>query len=338
MEKYKKNMPPDWEPPVPAWSAQIEKDCTEVVIEYIGVQTLTDNSQKPTAFHNWYAGMMKTEHAPIHTERGRMLDSENYVNDFYISYWNSKEDYENYRSSSEFMDWWGTEERTRETSGYWLEPMIVPTERFETLFSSEDKAGAATIFNDFKGPIKEHNYFGGMRDRLEISEVNLLEGNGSELTKRSKIESLGKRVHLKTPENLAIIRSAQNLGHCKQEELDYYYKDVHPHLLKGMDFIATNPKETGCACSRFSDELTLDGNSTQKTFGFAYFLTLEHLEKWSKTHPTHLAIFHSFLEMVQSLEGQVAIKLWHEVSVLPKGQTFEYINCHPKTGLLPWFN
>ena len=103
-----------------------------------------------------------------------------------------------------------------------------------------------------------------------------------------------------------------------------------------MDFIATTPEETGCACSRFSKELTLDGKEINKTFGFAYFLTLGHLEKWSKTHPTHLAIFHSFLEMAQSL-GQIDLKLWHEVSVLPEGQVFEYLNCHPKTGLLPWF-
>jgi hypothetical protein len=30
--------------------------------------------------------------------------------------------------------------------------------------------------------------------------------------------------------------------------------------------------------------------------------------------------------------------MWHEVSVLPaEGQTFEYLNYHPETGLLPYF-
>lgn len=337
MEKYKKNIPPKWEPPVPAWSAKIQNNCTEVVITYIGVQMSRDHTKEPRDFRSWYTQMMKVKNAPIHTERGRVIDSENYINDFYISYWNSKEDYEKWRSTSVFTNWWNAEERTEEGVGYWLEPMIVPTERFETLFSSEDKAGAATIFNDFKGPIKEHNYFGGMRDRIPYAEVNLLQGNQENLKDESHVDSLGKRVHLKTPENLAIIRSAQNLSQSKQEEKRRYDEEVYPHLIAGMDFIENNPQETGCCCSRFSEELTLDGKTTQKTFGFAYFLTLGHLEKWSKTHPTHLRIFHSFLEMMQTMEQPVDIKLWHEVSVLPEGQTFEYVNCHPKTGLLPWF-
>lgn len=331
-------MPPEWEPPVPAWSATIDKDCTEVVVTYIGTQIHKDSHEKAESFRSWYLEMMQAENAPIHTERGRVTDSAEYVNDFYISYWNSKEEYEKWRSSSVFTDWWNDEKRTQESVGYWLEPMIVPTERFETLFSSEDKAGAATIFNDFKGPIKEHNYFGGMRDRLPIAEVNLLVGNQEELVEESLIDSKGKRVFLKTPENLAIIRSAQNLTESKAEEKRRYDEEVYPHLIAGMDFIENNPLETGCCSSRFSEELSLNGETTGKTFGFAYFLTLGHLEKWSKTHPTHLKIFHSFLEMMQTMEQPIDIKLWHEVSVLPEGQTFEYVNCHPKTGLLPWFN
>lgn len=335
MKKYKKQMPDKWEPPVPAWSAKIEPSCTEVVIGYFGYQA-KENTAAPKDFFDWYSKLLKADNAPIHTERGRVVDGENYTNEFFISYWDSEESYQKWRASSAFSNWWNSDDRLTENYGYWCELMVVPTERFETLFSSEDKAGAATIFDEFKGPIKEHNYFGGMRDRLEISEVNLLEGNAEDLVHQSEIETFGKRVHLKTPENLAIIRSAQNLTQSRPEELDKYNAEVYPHLLTGMDFIATNPEETGCCCSRFSEELTLDGKATKKTFGFAYFLTLGHLEKWSKTHPTHLAIFHSFLNMLQTLDN-VEIKLWHEVSALPEGQVFEYLNCHPKTGLLPWF-
>ncbi|WP_298486907.1 phenylacetaldoxime dehydratase family protein [uncultured Maribacter sp.] len=336
MKKYKKNMPKNWEPPVPGWSADIQSDCSEVVIGYFGYQIKKNENLQATNFLEWYSKLLKIDNAPIHTERGRVVDNENYVNDFFISYWDSKESYEKWRISSAFLDWWDSPDREKDAYGYWCELMIIPSERFETLFSSEDQAGAAKMFKGFKGPIKEHNYFGGMRDRLEISEVNLLEGNEKNLSKKSNIETLGKRVYLKTPKNLAIIRSAQNLTACSSEELSRYNTEVYPHLLKGMDFIENNPEETGCCSSRFSQELTIEGKETMKTFGFAYFLTLEHLETWSRTHPTHLAIFHSFLNMAQSMD-KVDIKLWHEVSALPEGQIFEYINCHPKTGLLPWF-
>ncbi len=337
MEKYAKNMPKDWTPPVAGWSAKIDPECTEIVIGYFGYQFKKGEDLQPTHFLNWYAELLKIENAPIHSERGLVIDKDGYENGYYISYWNSKDSYDQWRMSSQFTTWWDSEDRITDSLGYWAEPMVIPLDRFETLFSSEDKAGAATMFSDFKGPIQEHNYWGGMRDRLKISEVNLLKGNSENLTEQSLNPTLGKRIHLKTPENLAIIRSAQNLTKSTDEEKVYYNRDVYPHLVKGMEFIDNNPIETGCCSSRFSKELSMDGKETEKTFGFAYFLTLEHLENWSKTHPTHLAIFNSFLKMVQSLEGKIDIKLWHEVSVLPKGQVFEYINCHPKTGLLPWF-
>ena len=152
-------MPSNWEPPVPAWSAEIESDCTEVIISYIGYQTKNESQEEPNDFHNWYTKLLKVDNAPIHTERGSVVDNENYRNNFYISYWNSKESYEQWRSTGTYTNWWNADNRLNEKFGYWCETMIVPTERFETLFSTEDKAGATTMFKKFKGPIKEHNYF-----------------------------------------------------------------------------------------------------------------------------------------------------------------------------------
>ena len=338
MRKYDKQMPPNWKPPVPAWSASIQSDCQEVIIGYFGYQIKDDQqATEPTGFLKWFTQLLKIENAPIHTERGRVIDDHGYLNGYFISYWDSETTYKKWRESSGFTEWWNATERVDDDFGYWAELMVVPTERFETLFSSENKAGAAEMFDKFEGPIQEHNYFGGMRDRLKISAVNLLESNIDNLVEQSNVDSIGKRIFLRTPKNLAIIRSAQNLTETKGDELERYNRDVYPHLIKGMDFISKNSEEVGCCSSRFSEELTLDGEPTKKTFGFAYFLTLGHLEKWSKTHPTHLAIFHSFLKMAEELRGDIKIKLWHEVSVLPEGQIFEYINCHPKTGLLPWF-
>nr|WP_249213463.1 phenylacetaldoxime dehydratase family protein [Tatumella sp. JGM118] len=40
-------------------------------------------------------------------------------------------------------------------------------------------------------------------------------------------------------------------------------------------------------------------------------------------------------EYVQALNFKVALRLWHEIIVVPaSAQHFEYINCHPDTGLL----
>jgi aldoxime dehydratase len=105
-----------------------------------------------------------------------------------------------------------------------------------------------------------------------------------------------------------------------------------------MTFLRDHPDETGCCDLRFAEETDRDGATLKKTFGFGYFLTLAHLEKWSSTHPTHLAIFAKFLTMVREQGADLKLKLWHEVSVLPStDQVFEYVNCHPDTGLLPYF-
>ena len=41
------------------------------------------------------------------------------------------------------------------------------------------------------------------------------------------------------------------------------------------------------------------------------------------------------MRMVQSLNFSVALRLYHEVAVLrAEDQHFEYLNCHPATGLL----
>jgi aldoxime dehydratase len=113
---------------------------------------------------------------------------------------------------------------------------------------------------------------------------------------------------------------------------------VRPALLEGMNFLRDHPDETGCCDLRFAEETDGNGVPLQKTFGLGYFLTLGHLEKWASTHPTHLTIFSRFVIMVRQHRADLKLKLWHEVSVLPAaGQVFEYINCHPGTGLLPYF-
>lgn len=142
---------------------------------------------------------------------------------------------------------------------------------------------------------------------------------------------------LAAPENLCLIRSAQDWSACRGDERDSYLRDVHPMLKKGMTFLMENPAETGCLTCRFIEQLTHDGDADDKTFGMAYFVDMSRLEAWSKSHPTHLAIFGSFMSLAQRLGGTITLRLWHEVAVLQADWTrLEYINCHRRTGLLPF--
>jgi aldoxime dehydratase len=109
-------------------------------------------------------------------------------------------------------------------------------------------------------------------------------------------------------------------------------------LTEGMNFLWDHLDQTGCCDLRFAEETGLGGAPLKKSFGLGYFLTLGHLEKWASTHPTHLAIFATFLTMAGDNGADLKLRLWHEVSVLATaGQVFEYVNCHSETGLLPYF-
>jgi len=329
-------MPKDWTPPYPSWSANFDPSLEKVVIAYIGVPMQADSV---VPFHEWLQSILHLGHAPANVERASCVDVSGYRNDVYICYWSDENTCRLWLESSEFVNWWQDKAHIDEEVGYWREVIFAPKNRFETLFSSEDRAGMAKLAPRFGGEIKEHGYWGGMRDRIRDSDIDDFESPyGSELLPLAKVESQGRRVLITPPENLCLIRSAQNWTACQSEELAIYKNDVHPVLIEGMNYIRDNPIETGCISCRFMDELSLTGKAQTKTFGLAFFLTMEHLEAWAKSHPSHLAIFQSFHKMVTKLNFQLALKLWHEVIVLPAGEhIFEYVNCHPQTGLLPYF-
>ena len=332
-----RNMPENWEPPYPSYSAAFDPGLEKVIVAYLGSQTKTENTEQ---FHSWLQGVVSGDNGPEQVERATFIDAEGYRNDVYICYWQDESSYHAWSDSSLFCEWWQDEARLSEDAGYWREVIHIPKSRLETLFSSKDGAGMASMATKFTGEIKEHAYWGGMRDRIEDSEDNSFESSyGDTLLPLDKVDSKGKRLKVTPPENLCLIRSAQNWIECKDEELAIYENEVQPSLVEGMNYIRDNPIETGCISCRFMDELTMSGSEQSKTFGMAYFLTMGHLEAWAKSHPSHLAIFRNFNNMVRKLNFQLDLKLWHEVVVLPMGEhLFEYVNCHPQTGLLPYFS
>lgn len=277
--------------------------------------------------------------APVNTEDARFVDRAGYANLITAAYWTDPASYERWREESGFDSWWNEPVRTIDGHGHFCEILTVPPDRFETIFSHGIVVGVAKTGGEVVGPIREHNYWGSMRDRIQVSaDDDLRSGYGESLPRMGATATLRRRLRVKVPENLAVIRSGQDWNNCMGAELAEYDNSVRPALVEGMTFLRDNPDATGCCDLRFAEETDRDGAPLKKTFGLGYFLTLGHLEKWAASHPTHLAIFSRFLKMVQQHGADLKLRLWHEVSVLPAaGQLFEYINCHPGTGLLPYF-
>jgi aldoxime dehydratase len=80
-----------------------------------------------------------------------------------------------------------------------------------------------------------------------------------------------------------------------------------------------------------------DGVARKRGFATAHFDSLTRLEDWAESHPTHLRIFGRFIELATELKGDIKLKLWHEVTVVPASmQEYEYVNCAPGTGMMPY--
>jgi len=331
------NMPPNWQPPVDGWQSAYDEGLTEVVFGYFGCQYR--DAGVPDRYENLFLASAQKSQRPAFVTRAHHRDASGYENDVFIAYWPSHDAFRNWWREAGFGAWYDDDARLAESFGLWREINVVPIERFETLHSSKTATGVAKLAKPFGAPVKEHNYWGGMRDRIAASDVDPFDPVDPDLSKSHSLpESRGARVRVATHDNICLIRSGQNWGDCGDDEIAAYSDEVAPHLRAGMAFLRDNPGETGCLSCRLMDEVAVDGSHAKQSFGLAAFTSMADLESWAKTHPTHLRIFNSFLAMVQRREEPPQLKLWHEVLIARGDDSIcDYVNCHPNTGFLPWF-
>ncbi|MEM7569170.1 MAG: phenylacetaldoxime dehydratase family protein [Pseudomonadota bacterium] len=328
-------MPENWEPPVDAWQSRFAPGVTEIVFGYFGVQYAPGGDIG--AFERWWDEAGVAAPAPSFMTRAHVRDASDMENTVFIAYWPSKSDFDAWWETVAVSAWWEDEARLSGPFGVWREVYCVPVDHFETLHSSQTEHGVASIAQDLGEPIKEHAYWGGMRDRVPASSQLDFSSPWAEMPEPDLKATRGARVRVAVPDNVCLIRSGQDLTLSSGKERETYQDVVRPHLTAGMAFLRDNPKDTSCFSCRLMDEVSMDGAPKQQTFGLAAFRSMKDLEDWSKSHPTHLAIFGSFFQMMEAHQGQLDLKLWHEVLVADGANTIaDYTNCHPRTGFLPW--
>lgn len=328
------NMPENWTPPFPAWVAQWPDSVLSLVTAVFAVQGSSSN-----ALDLWASNCLSDiDNAPDQFERASYIDQQGVLNSVYIGYWRN-ERYQSWWSNTEVSSWWSDRQRMHDAAGYWREVFTAPLQRMETLYSSDELRGIGLLTDTVEGPIMEHAYAGGARDRIPLSKSESLRAYGEAEPLTSVSSDDGKRIRVTVPSNMCVIRSGQDWSYCDTGEADYYLQNVAPTLKKGMDFLSNNPQEARSYCMRLmqnSDTIQHD-RLLQKTFGLGYARDIYAFEEWAKNHPTHLAILSSFMAMVKNYGDGMQLRLWHEVSVLEADSCdFEYINCHSKSGLLPY--
>ncbi|PFH59930.1 hypothetical protein XA68_11699 [Ophiocordyceps unilateralis] len=224
--------------------------------------------------------------SPCAVEWASAADAEGFYNICLLAYWPSKALYDKWTLDSGFRTWWESIDSDTQSHGWFLEVVCCPMDRFENIFShAEPSQGAATMRTHVSGPVKEHHYWGSMRDRLPAGQTD-------ELRAEKTAAGPSKASGVPGQQNVAMIRSGQDWSEALAEERQIYFATMQPVLKAGMDFLRHQGDEVGCISCRFMDVIdpaTLRADR-DRTFGLAYFEDVASLEGWSKKHPTHKAI------------------------------------------------
>jgi aldoxime dehydratase len=329
--------PHDWVPPVPAFSARISEPVT---IAYFGIQQRGSGADVE-AFRAWTRQLTTGESAPEWRDCAEYTDENGHHTWVSIFYWRARSDaYRAWTERSDYGAFWNDSARLEGDTGYFREVLHVPNERLETLYShTEMDTGVGGNSGEHEGPIQAHNYWGSMRDRVPLSGTDPLEPPQLITSERdvNRHQSVGARVALAGVENLATIRSGHIYDDLEGRELEVFDGEIMPSLHEGMMYLRDNPVESGCYVCRDMSETDGDGVARKRGFATAHFDSLTRLEDWAESHPTHLRIFGRFIELATELKGDIKLKLWHEVTVVPASmQEYEYLNCAPGTGMMPF--
>lgn len=321
------------EPVSNAWTAEFKKD--QLVFAQFGIQ-----AKQNIEIYNYINEILesfKLSDGPIHLDRAIHYDIDDYINYIFLAYWDDDNSFKEWCNNPIIEKYWGENSDILSDIGIWREVMFIPTNHIETIHSGENYNNGVSHFLPLKYT-KVHEYWGAMRDRIPASK----DYNLKSLYKKDNLipvvsDTKGKRVRVHLPDNFCLIRTAQSWSECSDDERTTYLNLVEPVLKEGEDYIRNNPTDTGCLSSKFVYETTIDGEILDKSCTIAYFLSLSDLEEWAKKHPSHLSIYRTFHQMLKKYNNKTELALWHEVSVLKNDLAiFEYINCHSKTGLLPY--
>jgi aldoxime dehydratase len=322
-----RRVPDDYKPPYPSFVARHKPAVTRVVMAYFGLQYRGEEPAASASSLSDIAALFAALHGPSHWDRAHYVDQAGYSNVVSVAYWDDVAKFDTWFGAAREA-WTGS---SRDGVGRYIEVLRPAVARYETLFSSPNRAeGVAVIAEGMSSEVQEHAYWGGMRDRIPLSQTDEMAPLGKPVLSRD-----GARMRVIAHDNLCLIRSGQDWSDTEAAERKLYLEEVEPVLREGMDFLRDEGFGIGCYANRYMRVLGADGVPGEKSYGQSWWLSLAALERWSESHPTHVRIFGAAMKYLSTLGPAAKLRLYHEVTVAAADeQFFEYRDCHPKTGML----
>ena len=324
-----RRVPDDYAPPYPSFVARHKPSVQRVVMVYFGIQT--DGTPSPAIERalGWITSRFEADSGPIHWDRARYIDEAGFTNILTVAYWDDRLRFDRWFPA--VRDGWTGDQRAVDGCGTFIEALYPSVEGYETLFSSLGRPeGVAVLADSLSGEIQEHAYWGGMRDRVPLSQTSEMAPAGA-----ARIIQDGARIRVVPHDNVCLIRSGQDWGDTEAAERKMYLDDVEPVLREGMDFLRDSGGSIGCYANRYMTVVGPDGARAEKSYGMSWWKSLAALERWAESHPTHVRIFGAAMKYLSTLGPAAKLRLYHEVTIARiDEQFFEYVGCHPRTGML----
>ena len=322
-----RRVPDDYRPPYPSFVARHRPTVGQVVMAYFGLQHRDDMPPAAARSLAEFAVRLAGANGPSHWDRAHYLDQAGFSNVVSVAYWDDVGRFDKWFAPAREA-WTGA---GGEGAGRFIEVLRPRVARYETLFSSPDRPeGVAVIAGGMSGEVLEHAYWGGMRDRIPLSQTDEMAPGGKPSLVRD-----GARLRVIAHNNLCLIRSGQDWSDTEASERKMYLEDVEPVLQEGMDFLRDEGTPIGCYANRYMRVLGADGAPVEKSYGQSWWKSLAALERWAESHPTHVRIFGAAMKYLSTLGPSAKLRLYHEVTVAAADeQFFEYQGCHPRTGML----
>ncbi|SNR90106.1 aldoxime dehydratase [Methylobacillus rhizosphaerae] len=321
-------------PPYPTYVARFSKDINQVVMCYLGIQLRPEGNRKALkAAAISVEELVSLASGPLYVDQAKGVDGDEYETHIFALFWDSVMAYQHWCASDLVQGWWESNQREEDGVGYFKEVFMPKIDFFETHYATPEFQSLGNLADAMSGEIKEHAYWGAMRHRIPAAQYDSLASVGlpSVVSKHDN----AKRKLVVPHDYMCLIRSGQNWENADQTEIALYQKVILPSLVQGMGYLSEQGLEIGCYSNRFVTLLCEDGYIARQSYGLSYWSGLDALEKWASSHQTHLKIFAAAQEYMSKLGSEARLTTYHEVAVMAADeQYFEYINCHPSTGLL----
>ena len=277
-------------------------------------------------------------HAPGAVEHVRYIDPQGWHCQLVLAYWLLAADYEAWSARTEVAAWWqNLSLQISSAVGVWREAMVAPLTRFQYGAGSDHLAGLVTLTG--VEPSTKFGYWGGYRDRIPDSATDKFLSPLPGVPEMRIRDTRGRRLRVTTPDNLCYLREGQGWDDAGDEERGIWQQQMEPTVADWIATLRDEPQRTGCLsvrCCREFDGTT--GMPRERQSQAVFALSLHHIERAARTIATHLAVKNTFIRMHADAHFVPRMHVWVEMLILKNGELVaDYVNCHPHTGLLPYF-